>query len=135
MGMYTEFFFRAELRKKGNLETIQILAELFADPQEIPKDLPDHWFFAEERWHPLLFGSSAYFPSTPVSKFEVRSWSPADDYYELGIHSSFKHYGNEIEGFLDWINPATTEPAGTFIGYSLYEEKAVPDLYYIREKK
>ena len=126
MGMYTEFFFRGELHQKTPVEVINFLDRWF-NRERIQITTPDHEFFGTDRWRSLFSGGSAYFPALPESGFsEVsRAW-------ELGIHSNFKNYGNEIPLFLDWISPYLYASEGQFLGYSLYEESDTPTLYHFK---
>ncbi|UDL16402.1 hypothetical protein SEA_ZOOMAN_153 [Microbacterium phage Zooman] len=124
MGMYTEFFFRAELKKDTPQEVIDFLDAWFKGEEPAPLD---HDFFRRPRWESLLLGSSAYFPTLPNSSF-ANVWG----YWELGIHASLKNYGAEIDYFLDWIEPYVDGYKGDFLGYSLYEESEQPHLYWKR---
>lgn len=125
MGMYTEFFFRAEMKKDAPQAVIEFLNGWFNEGEELTP--PDHEFFQRARWDSLLRGSSAYFPTLPNSSF-TNVWG----HWELGIHTSLKNYGAEIDYFLDWIRPYIDVYKGDFLGYSLYEESDQPILYHAR---
>lgn len=124
--MYTEFFFRAELKEDTPIGVINFLNQWF-NGEHIQLQIPEHEFFERDRWEALLAGGSAYFPGEPRSSFHkpYRQW-------EIGIHSNLKNYGQEIDYFLDWIDPYVHASRGTFLGYSLYEESDQPHLYWKR---
>lgn len=124
MGMYTEFFFRAEVRNKG----VEAYLDRIINTNEATA-LDDHPFFSEDRWHSLFFCSSAYFNTGGCHFRRVDNYSS-----ELIIHSSFKHYGDEIRQFYDWITPYLDEEPRTFLGFSLYEEDEKPTLHYMPEE-
>ena len=124
MGMYTEFFFRAEL--KLDRATDQAVELLRNSGMVQPTLQAEHPFFHCSRWTMLLNGGSAYHPTRG---FHL-PFAPKGDSPKLFIHSSFKNYEEEIEKFMDWIDPMVDEPAGTFLGYSLYEQDEQPTLYY-----
>ena len=118
--MYTEFFFRAEI--KAEEQDVQRWLKRIVD---LDTDSPfdDHRFFALPRWRAVFGCSSAYFP-TRGSLFEKPSYCNAP---ELFIHSSLKNYDDEIEAFMDWVKPWLDAYPGDFLGYSLYEESRGDD--------
>ncbi len=128
MGMYTEFFFRAELIQDLPDDVFNLLSGIFNS--EVNWDdlkLPDHPLFGpDSRWVALFVGSSAYFPDAHTGGFKI-GWGNS---FNLAIHSSLKNYSGEIDLFLDWISPYIRDSEGTFLGYSLYEEANYPDLYH-----
>ncbi len=125
MGMYTEFFFRAPLRKDVDRK---FLVQLNETPDSFTpvRGSPEHPFFQCERWYMLLRGGSSYHETRG---FDLR-YDPYRSQHILFCHSSFKNYGGEIARFLDWIDPMVDELPGEFLGYSLYEEDEQPTLYY-----
>jgi hypothetical protein len=128
MGMYTEFFFRAQLRKDAPAKLIDWLDELANghDAEVTPYD--DHEFFKCERWESALYGGGAVYQISRALQFTRgtdRSYEPP----ELIVHASLKNYGSEIEAFVDWITPFVDALEGDFLGYSLYEDSR-PDGYY-----
>ena len=128
MGMYTEFFFRAELVKDPPKEVLDVLRYMTDGDLEVSPPHPDHPLFFTGRWDFMLGGSSAYHPATGAASLHNGNWGL---YYELKAHSSFKNYDDEIGKFLDWIDPYI-DPGQGFLGYSLYEEDKTPTLtlYY-----
>lgn len=123
MGMYTEFFFRAELRQGVIAERATQQLHSIDNGVAFIDDDP---FFKTPRWRMLFQGGSAYFP-TRGFEFE---YCPSENRYRVFIHSSFKCYDNEIALFLDWIDHIVDALPGEFLGYSLYEEDEQPTLYY-----
>lgn len=121
MGMYTEFFFRAELKRDSPAEIIEWFRHTL-DPEKpylsmVPFD--DHSFFQCERWRSVFWSSSAYFPT---GKSAFYSGEGAYDDPHFTIHSSLKNYGGEIEEFVEWVSPFIDASDGDFLGYSLYED-------------
>ena len=122
MGMYTEFFFRAELTENQQAEQA---VDMLRNAPRLGTTEFEHPFFHCPRWTMLLFGGSAYHPTRGFDCRREENEGPV-----LFIHSSFKNYDDEIVKFLDWIDPLVAEPQGTFLGYSLYENDCKPTLYY-----
>lgn len=110
MGHYTELKVKIKLRKDTPDEVINLLKRVILD-----KDLgventlfhseevftPDiqHEFFECECWY-MLFLSTNWSDSLEGSVFVE-----LDKYYQLLIHTEFKNYDQEIQKFVDWINP------------------------------
>lgn len=117
MGMYTEVFFRGEIRRDAPAELVDWLNSIVNDPtgEHLPYD--GHEFFNRPRWELVFNCSSAYFP-TRGAKFG-KSYFDAD---ELFVHASLKDYDGEIAAFFDWIAPFVEGAPGDFLGYSLYED-------------
>ena len=131
MGMYTEFVFGAELKKDVPEEVINILKSLFLQV-ELNVTLPDHNFFKCGRWSLISSMCSYYFGyPRPLSNLYFDDISKT---YRLAIRSSIKNYNNEIENFINWINPYIESGSGVndFLGYSIYEEDEKPELYFKR---
>lgn len=127
MGMYTEVFFRAELKKDTPKSVIELLAAwVKGEADTVP--LPEHPFFACKRWTSLPIGGSAYFPTVAAPVF-VKSLDWAE-YWILSFHSSLKNYDGEAEKFFDWIGPYVAGGGREFLGYSLYEEDELPQLFF-----
>lgn len=127
MGMYTEFFFRADLLDDTPEEVVNLLHAM-TNGAEYDGELPDHKLFTTQRWEYMLNCSSAYFPQPTQSLVSVDKILGIS----VAIHTNFKNYGNEIELFCDWIDPYVNGFKDDFLGYSLYEEDDEPDL--IRKK-
>lgn len=58
-----------------------------------------------------------------------------DPYLErflIGIHANFTNYDDEIEKFVDWIDPYVDAHPGDFLGYSVYDSRDRPRLFFKR---
>lgn len=126
MGMYTEIFFRATLRKDVPEEVVNVLKYMVSHDNAELETLPEHALFNSRRWTFLGGSWSYYFPRPAESKFikdEITGqWC-------LALNANIKNYGNEIRHFFDWIDPYVHASEGEFLGYELYEEDTVPLLY------
>ncbi len=124
MGMYTEFFFRAHIKKDAPIvDWLDCLANGEGiDPEGDPGD--GHPFFAPHpqgyipSWLMTLTGAGAVYQIARPVYFRRSEHSYED--HELVIHSSAKSIDDE--GFVDWIAPYLEHEAGDFLGYTLYED-------------
>lgn len=110
MGYYTEFKFRAKL-KKDTPENILTILDRVINKGDIGHNktifcssdvfIPDsdNLFFKCERWY-MLFLSTNWDDNKQGSIFHKDG-----DYYVLDIHTEFKNYDDEIEKFILWIEP------------------------------
>jgi len=126
MGMYTEFFFRAMVKKdlpEGVTRVLEYFGRVTDDP---PADdqLPDHPLFKCYRWSMLGHGSGILFNSS--SAFTNPDWR---GFRGLSMWCEFKNYDSEIEKFIDWIGPYLAGSYPEFVGFSLYEEDDAPCIY------
>lgn len=131
MGMYTEIFFRGNIKFDAPDEVKEAVGAIAEGTGKRP-DI-DHPLFDCPRWDCLGNCSSAYFPpmsgsfvSTDVHTGEV----------SLTLHANLKNYHSEIELFFDWINPYVDALPGEFLGYSLYEDvdpETAPTPYFKKE--
>lgn len=109
MGTYSEFYFKARLRKDTPKQVIDFLDKtinhkdiglpedtVFYHSSDVPKVNIEHEFFECPRWE-MLFLSNNWSP-------ELIKGSTFKDYI-LEIHSEFKNYDGEIDKFIDWISP------------------------------
>ena len=130
MGMYTEIYVKAVLKKDVDDNVVNIIKYMMGIDDVELEDLtiPSHSLFKTDRWGSMLRSSSYYHMPYTVKLFEYNDIS--ENYY-LVVRSDFKNYGGEIGKFFDWITPYI-EKCGdkTFIGYCLYEEYDEPKLYY-----
>lgn len=135
MGMYTELFFRAELKEDAPEELVEYLATVLNPDGHWSAMAPfdDHLFFQCDRWR-SAFWSSSYSHPQGESKFH-----PSDGIRNacIVIHSSLKNYGGEIDAFVEWITPWVDHCEGDLLGYSLYEdsrfdgEREQPELIFM----
>lgn len=125
MGMYTEVFFRAELKDDTPESLLQWLNkgndDFFDGPYE------NHPFFEMYDWQWILKGSSGYHP-VAFYKFEP-SWK--DKYGHnpatLSFLSSSKGGYSAAGKFVEWIAPYVDQYPGSYVGYRHYEEDDTPD--------
>lgn len=129
MGMYTEVFFRSQLRADVPEDVVNALLYLTGQITEenalAAYPLPDHPFFQKTRWRMVGCGSSAYFPRTENQVMQ----DTYDGTWSVFILANLKDYSNEIESFFDWVQPYCSETEGQFLGYELYEENDEPSIY------
>lgn len=120
MGMYTEFFFRAELKKDAPDDLVVYLRKVLDPSNSWYTMTPynDHEFFTCERWQ-SVFWSSSYSHPPGDSKFHASDGIRPSS---IVIHSSLKNYGGEAGAFVDWIMPYINACPGDFLGYTLYED-------------
>lgn len=130
MGMYTEIFFRATLKRDIPEEVLNPLRVMVGEIEAEGLNLPAHELFRCSRWDMLGRGGSYYFPEPTESLLAQEDIRKA---WCLRLHANIKNYGGEIEAFFDWIDPYVDAYRGEFIGYSLYEEnepETPPTIYY-----
>ncbi len=132
MGYYTEFHFNCELKTDTPNEVIQLLKDMcstFMSEEEAisTPNLPDHpLFYTTERWWMMLRGWGGF--AAPV-----RSEVTKPDGLNAGtlsIRCHFKNYDDEIEKFLDWVDPYLKAYSGEFLGFYRGEDTDEPTLVY-----
>ncbi len=129
MGMYTECFVRVEIEENTPPDVIEILRWMFdQDSGPCPESLPDHPFFACDRWAAIGHSGSFYHQPRPTSSM----WLDQGKWY-ICSRSDLKNYDDEISKFFDWLQPYAEATPGDFIGYSLYEEDQTPTLILKRD--
>ncbi len=121
MGMYTELVIKCALKRSLPDDANNVLKYLFGDADESPINLPEHNFFKRERWK-AIGRSNSYYHIPGCCNFY-------DGYY-LFSRSDLKDYDQEIENFLDWIDPYITGKKGGFIGWEWHEGWHQPDFIY-----
>ena len=132
MGMYTEIHFNAALREGTPEEVLRVLRYM-VDGDDKEPELPAHPLFATPRWRHLFTCDSYYFAADTNST--LRYDDIAKQYF-LCVRSNLKNYDNEIEQFIDWIDPyLDAHPPGDFLGFSRYEETETPTLIYKQGEK
>lgn len=127
MGNYTEICVAGELKNSAPGEVRAMVEYIFSPWTEdkVRPPLPDHPFFACQRWE-MLFGSSFYFEAEPSL-----TWR-ADDRAFSG-RGNVKNYDGEIEHFLDWLAPHVCHFGGSFGGFFRYEEDVAPTLFWFTD--
>jgi len=137
MGIYTEFHFNVELINDIPSDVLKILEYMISRDNDkydnVDKlQLPDHPFFTNsKRWVWMLHSDSYYFSADTHSTLRQDD-SPYNITRYLCIRCNLKNYCNEIENFVDWINPYVKADKGDFLGFSRYEESEDPEI--IRKK-
>lgn len=134
MGMYTELHYNAELQRKLPKDVEQILKYMVGDIEGEPKKLPSHPLFGDTRWRYMLQMDSYYFDADTHSTLR---WDDIADRYYLCVRCNLKNYDDEIELFIDWIEPYLGEyiEQGDFLGFYRYEEDNEPTLIYRAAQK
>lgn len=137
MGMYTEFHFNARLKKDIPEYVINILKFMVGqldDKQDHEiKELEkqgNHELFKTDRWTIMLNCSSYYFGMITNSQIRFDDISKG---YTLSIRTNFKDYGDEVDKFIDWIDPFLDE-YDELLGFYRYEESKYPTLIYPGKK-
>lgn len=132
MGMYTEIFFRATLKRDTPDEVLAPIRAMLGQAEVDPDDLPNHPLFECPRWDMLGMSSSYYFPDHTPSGMEKDDIRKAWGVY---LNADLKNYDDEIEKFFDWIDPYIDAGPGEFLGYSLYEdvEPGTPPTPYFKK--
>ena len=124
--MYTELVLKCSIRPDCPQNIKHILYFLFnrgIEAFDVPhiSNPPDHEFFKKERWRMIGFCSSYYHVPFSLSRY-------SENY--IFSRSDLKNYSNEIESFLDWLDPYIDEYKGHCIGYKWYEEEEKPTLIF-----
>jgi hypothetical protein len=127
MGMYTELV--VSTRIVDDPEVINVLKLMIAEDLDVPeiKELPKHPLFETPRWTYMLRSASYYF--TPIAS-SLLEYDSIGKTWSFINRSDFKNYHNEINLFLDWIDPYIDASNGEMIGYSRYEESDEPEIRY-----
>lgn len=123
MGMYTELNIGVNLRSDTPENIIDILKHMLEDDEDVCTT--DHPLFETERWRFMLRCDSYYFDGHTDSSMVKDNISGE---YELNVRCNIKNYDDEIEQFLDFIQPYLESDG--FLGYKRYEEFDDPTLIY-----
>lgn len=127
MGMYTELHYNVRLREDVPAEVIETLKYMTSD-RKAPHAML-HPLFETGRWEHMLRCDSYYFAADTHST--LRFDKIANQWF-LCIRCNLKNYGDEIEKFIDWIDPYVDVQPGDFLGFSRYETSEDPVI--IRKK-
>lgn len=131
MGMYTELHYNVELVRDVPESVLEILRYMLNESAKQPAT-PDHPLFEKGRWEHMLLCDSYYFAADTHST--LRFDKIANQWF-LCIRCNLKNYGDEIEKFIDWIDPYVDAQPGNFLGFSRYEATEDPDLIRKKETK
>lgn len=133
MGMYTELHYNVELNTEEGVDDVIRTLRYMTQDEEYP--VAEDWilrtqshelFHTNTRWQHMLRMDSYYFPHKPASRvYEDQGWY-------LNVRCNLKNYDNEIEKFVDWIDPFVELHGGTdrFLGFKRYESEHHPTLIY-----
>lgn len=122
MGMYTELHYNAELVSDVPESVLAVLRYMLGMRNNAP-ELPDHPLFRTSRWHIMLTCDSYYFAADTHSTLR---WDEIGDCWYLCVRSNLKNYDQEIERFIEWVDPYVEAGEGEFLGFYRYEESENP---------
>lgn len=132
MGMFTEFYFRAEVKDGPCADWLD--AEINGN-QSIPWQIPScrdlvHEWFNNPQWYMVFCGGGAVYQQSRPPLFTRDA--PGGPYgNRLTLSSSAKTM--LAEEFVQWITPHLKMSDGDFLGYSLYEDTTDDDSRQWRE--
>lgn len=125
MGTYTELVLKCGIKEDRPEIVHEVLSFLFKNDGQSPPELPDHPFFKTRGWEAIGRSGSYYHIPAPANFYDGRY---------LFSRSDFKNYEDEIEKFLDWINPYLSNYPGKCIGWIFCEGTHEPFFIYKDEK-
>lgn len=127
MGMYTELHLNAALKEDTPQAILDVLRFMVGAEDTEPVMIPNHALFSKGRWRMMLNCDSAYFDA-PTRSEVIRN--VRHGYTTLSVRCNLKNYEDEIETFLDWIDPWLAKEPGEFLGFYRYEESEQPTLIF-----
>ncbi len=120
MGMYTEFYFRANIKEGPVADWLdrQINGgKWFEEPFD------DSAYFKTYRWEAPFFAGGAVYQESRIAIFRRKAEGHGEPYYhQLVLASSFKGGNSSADALVEWITPYLKMSDGDFLGYSLYED-------------
>jgi hypothetical protein len=129
MGMYTEFYFRANIKEGEFADWLdqQINHE---GGFEKPFD-PDPFWPHYDHWYMPFIGGGAVYQESRTPIFRLKTTGAGEPYHhQLVLASSYKGGNSTADDFVKWIGPYLDMHTGDFLGYSLYEDSCDgADLY------
>lgn len=128
MGMYTELVMACELKNNVPEDVIETLKYMTGKIDYLAT-VPIHDLFQTSRWEWMLRSSSYYFDGITNS---ILKYDDISKTYRLTVRCDLKNYDNEIQEFLNWIQPYSNTYG--FVGYTRYEEAENPTLIYFNDK-
>jgi len=121
MGMYTEFYFRANIKDGPVADWLD--KQINADDDWFQTGFDDHEFFTLDRWSSVFIGGGSVSQESRTPIFRRKNRAGGGPYgNELVLASSLKNYGGEVESFIEWITPHLDMHTGDLLGYELYED-------------
>jgi hypothetical protein len=127
MGAYTELIFGATLKRDTPIEIIETLKYMLGGTGLLPKNT-----IPEDLCSYLFRHGSYYFAiNEPVCKMWL---DDIDKRWHISTRSNIKNYNNEIETFLEWIEPYIVYGSGSrdLHAIAIYQEDKEPKLYYLK---
>ena len=132
MGMYTALSLGVQFRRDTPADVIDTIEYMVTGRRERAADEYSsralHPFFSTDRWPALLRCDSYYFDWQTDYHF-----GPDQGRYYLTGVSNLKNYSNEINLFLDWIEPHLDTHG--YLGWKMYEEDVAPTLLFRYDNK
>lgn len=121
MGMYTEFYFRANVNDGPVADWLHDQINGADDWFQTGYD--SHPLFKCDRWSSVFNGGGSVSQESRHPIFRRKSTDGGGPYHNrLVLASSLKDYGDEIDQFIDWIGPHLDMHHGDYLGYKLYED-------------
>lgn len=129
MGMYTEFYFRANINEGPVADWLN--TQINGDDGWFQSGFDDHPFFKCHRWSSVFIGGGAVYQESRKPIYRPQAAGGGGPYRnQLVLASSLKNYSDEIDQFFAWITPHLDMHVGDFLGYALYEDSTDDsDLY------
>lgn len=119
MGMFTEFYFRANIQDGPVADWLE--RQITGGEWFENGGYDDHDFFSAPRWDHVFIGGGAVYQESREAIFRrPQTCGPYSN--QLVLSSSLKDYSGETELFLKWITPHLKMSTGDFLGYALYED-------------
>ena len=125
MGMYTELNIGVAFKEDTPSSVINILKHMLNEDEPDYYELTDHPLFKTARWNLMLVCDSYYFDGQTDSSL---IYDDISNQYYLNVRCNLKNYDNEIDKFMDFIQPYLD--TNGFLGYKRYEEDGDPTLIY-----
>jgi hypothetical protein len=127
--MYTALSLGVQFRRDTPSDVIDTIEYMVTGRREMAADeyaaRAMHPLFSTPRWTALLRCDSYYFDWQ--TRFGLTYDGISKSWYLTGV-SNLKNYSNEINLFLDWIQPHIETPG--YIGWKMYEEDVCPTLLF-----
>lgn len=124
MGDYTELHYNVEMVRDVPTQATDLLRYMVGKLDDEPA-LADHPLFSAKRWRYMLRCDSYYFP---MSTSSTCFYDDIANQWFLSVRSNFKNYDDEINLFIDWIDPYVNAYPGEFLGFHRFEQDDDPTL-------
>lgn len=120
MGMYTEFYFRANIKDGPFADWLdtQINHDGHFETRFAESDFPN-----DDRWYMPFIGGGAVYQESRRPIFRRKAAGYGEPYHhQLVLASSYKGGTFTADEFVEWITPHLDMFVGDFLGYSLPED-------------